>query len=61
MAPKMTIEAELAPYLEQLRGLPFVKGVTVRSGRGGADALLRVTTPTGKEDLEVAVVDAQYR
>jgi len=48
----MTIETELAPYVQQLTRLPFVRAVAVRPGRDGADALLRLTTPTGKVDLD---------
>jgi hypothetical protein len=53
MAPERTTEAELAPYLQQLDRLPFVKKVAVRPGRDGADAVLRVTTPGGRVDLEI--------
>jgi hypothetical protein len=51
--------SELDPYLERLRGLPFVKDIDVRlpnpSGSQTPDALLVLRTPKGRYDLIVEV------
>ena len=50
---------DLEPYLEQLRGLPFVKRVDIRrpdrSSDQGGDALLSLCTPKGRRDLAIEV------
>jgi hypothetical protein len=53
---------DLAPYLKQLRALPFVKAVAVeRSAKGdqGHDAVLTVQTPSGKVRYTVQVKSSQ--
>lgn len=49
----MTNNNELTPYVEQLRKLPFVRSVSIRAGRDGADAMFRLSTPTEKAELLV--------
>jgi len=57
---KTAVTTELAPYLDQLRKLPFVKGVEAepqitRANGIQADALVRLRTPRGERKLWVEV------
>ena len=49
---------ELAPYLPHLEALPFVKGVQLVAAprAANAEAMLRLNTPTGHVELEVALL-----
>jgi hypothetical protein len=46
------IARDVAPYLDLLRTLPFVKSVDLRARRD-ADAVVSLHTPTGRRDLMV--------